>query len=116
MIETLNIVGIITILILVWLNFLSTIAVKHDHFLNSFQRKAQYVVIWLFPFLGACTILFLVYQHSPNAIPKGWIPWPFKVFIFGKEPKRNRNRGSGSGHDSAGGGGYDSGGGDGGGD
>ena len=51
-----------------------------------------------------------------NAIPKGWIPWPFSALIFGKPIKSNKNRGSGSEYDSAGGG-YDSGGGgDGGGD
>jgi len=109
------IISIVFLLIFLWLNFLATISVKYDHDLNSYQRNAQYFIIWFLPFFGASIVLFFVYQHSPDAIPKGWIPWPFKAFIFGAPIKPNRNRGSASEHDSAGGGSFDGGGGDGGG-
>ena len=114
--EIVGIISITAIFILLWLNFIATISAKYDHDLNTFQRNAQYLIIWLLPFFGASIVLFFVYQHSPDAIPKAWIPWPFKAFIFGTKIKPNKNRGSGSGYDSAGGGGYDGGGGDGGGD
>lgn len=114
LVELLIILSIISTLTLLWLNVLATISVKYDHELNSFQRNSQYIIIWLIPFFGASTVLFFVYQHSPDAIPKGWIPWPFKSLIFGTPIKSNKNRGSGSEYDSAGGSGND-GGGDGGG-
>ncbi len=113
--ELLIILSITSIVIILWLNLLATISVKYDHELNSFQRNSQYVIIWFIPFLGASAVLFFVYQHSPNAIPKEWIPWPFKALIFGKPIKPNKNRGHGSGYDSAGGSEFDGGGGDGGG-
>lgn len=113
--ELLIILSIISIVIILWLNLLATISVKYDHELNSFQRNSQYIIIWVIPLLGASTVLFFVYQHSPNAIPKGWIPRPFKALIFGTPIKSNKNKGSRSGYDSAGGSEYDGGGGDGGG-
>ena len=76
----------------VWLNTLATIAVKHDPTLEPVQRKGQLAIIWLFPFIGAGFILHLVIQHYPDAIPKEWIPCPLKSLVYGKEPKRNRNR------------------------
>lgn len=113
--ELLIILSITSIAIILWLNLLAIISVKYDHELNSFQRNSQYIIIWLIPILGASTVLFFVYEHSPNAIPKGWIPWPFKSLIFGTPIKENKNRGSGSGYDAAGESWNDGGGGDGGG-
>ena len=110
--ELLLILSVISIVIILWLNLLATISVKYDHELTSFQRNSQYIIIWFIPFLGASTVIFFVYQHSPNAIPKGWIPWPFKALIFGTQIKSNKNKGSSSGYDSAGGSEYDGGGGD----
>lgn len=46
--------------------------------------------VWLIPFIGAAFVLKLVYEHSPEAIPKFWIPWPFRKIIFGNTA---RNRG-----------------------
>ena len=33
-----------------------------------------------------------MFEHYPNAIPKAWIPWPFKKIVYGKDRKENRNR------------------------
>jgi len=85
--------GLLFVTILLWLNILATIAVKYDHTLNSFQKTAQTVVVWLVPIFGATLILHFVFDHSPGAIPKSWIPWPFKQAIFGKTPAPNKNRG-----------------------
>ena len=103
--EIILIASIISIITFLWLNLIATIAVKYDPELNSFQRNAQYILIWFLPFIGASTVLFFVYQHSPNAIPKKWIPWPFKVIIFGKPIKPIKNAGSETGYESAGDGG-----------
>jgi len=65
-----------------WLSFLATIAVRYDRTLNSFQKKAQTVIIWLVPVFGAVLMLYLTWQHYPDAIPKTWIPWPFKKAIY----------------------------------
>ena len=67
-----------------WLNSLGTIAAKYDRTLDSFQRKAQLVIVWAVPFFGAALVLYLVAQHSPEAIPSKLVPWPFKSLIYGK--------------------------------
>jgi len=105
MIEIWMILGVAATLLLVWLNVLASISVKYDHSLKPFARLAQYLVIWAVPFIGASTVLYFVYEHSPEAIPKHWIPWPFKAMIFGTPISLNKNRDD---IGSDGGGGYSS--------
>ena len=90
--EVIIIIVCLLIVALIWLNILATIAVVHDATLESVQRKGQLVIIWLFPFVGAGFILHLVFQHYPDAIPRKWIPWPFKGLVYGKDHSRNKNR------------------------
>ena len=86
----------ILVVIAIWLNILASVAIKYDHFLTSFQKKAQLILVWLFPFIGASVILHIVFDHEPEAIPKSLIPWPFKSIIYGKANKLNKNRGHSS--------------------
>lgn len=88
----LYIVGSLSVTVCLLLNVLATVAIRYDKSLEPFQVKAQTVFIWLVPFLGAGFVLHLVWQQYPDAIPKAWIPWPFKKMIYGKNPPRNRNR------------------------
>ena len=85
-------IGVLLILIVIWLNILASMAVYCDKTLTPFQRYSQWAIVWLFPLLGASFVLHLVYDHSPEAIPENWIPWPFKGLIFGKQIRRNKNR------------------------
>ena len=78
--------------ILLWLNTLATMAVKHDNTLDNTQKISQSFIVWLIPFIGAAFVLHLVFEHHPQAIPRNWIPWPFKKMIFGKPVKPNKNR------------------------
>jgi len=82
----------ITLVITIWLNVIATIALKHDDMLDPFQRKSQFIIVWLVPLMGASLILYLVNEHSPNVIPRSWIPWPFKNMIFNKQVKSNKLR------------------------
>ena len=75
-----------------WLTILGCIAAKYDSTLNEFQSKAQIAVSILVPYFGAVLVLYLVSQHSPDVIPRKWIPWPFSLVIFGKQRARNKNR------------------------
>jgi len=108
------IVWLLVLLVTLWLNVLATMAIRYDHSLDKTQKTGQQCIVWLIPILGASVVLHLVYEHSPEAIPKSWIPWPLKKLIFGKPLKDNRYRdeheidyrtGSGGGrhHDSDGG-------------
>ena len=87
--EILIFITVIFILILIWLNIIASIALKYDQTLDAFQKKAQLLVVWLLPALGASLVLKMVLQHSPEAIPRKLIPWPFKEALFGKEHKPN---------------------------
>lgn len=84
--------GIVGSLFALYLNALATFAIRYDHSLEKVQKIGQMVFVWLIPFLGASFVLHLVFDHSPEAIPKSWIPWPFKSLIYGKSIKSNRNR------------------------
>ena len=86
--------GTIFILVWLWLTILGIIVVNYDSTLDSFQRNAQIVIAVVFPFFGAALILHLVNQHSPDVIPKKWIPWPLRSLIFGKPRPRNKIRDS----------------------
>ena len=79
-------------LILLWMNFLASLAVKYDHALDNTQKIAQSFIVWLVPFIGAGFVLHLVFEHNPQAIPRSWIPWPFKKMIYGAPPKANKDR------------------------
>jgi hypothetical protein len=115
--------SIIVVLIVVYANAIATLGVVYDHELNSFQKIVQLLFVWLVPVFGASFVLHFVYEHSPDSIPKSWIPWPIRWLIFGKERKPNPNRddfGFDDGHirlnDASDFGAADDGGGDGGGD
>ena len=84
--------SILATLVWLWLTTLGVIAAKYDSTLEPFQRKAQIIIVLFVPFFGAAIVLHLVNQHSPEVIPKQWVPWPLKSLIFGKPRPRNRNR------------------------
>jgi len=69
-------------IIWVWLNTLASIAIRCDKDLEPFQRVAQFIFVWVVPYVGASIVLRIVYEHSPNTIPRKWIPWPFKNLIY----------------------------------
>ena len=85
-------ISVLTAGILLWLNLLATLAVKYDHTLDKTQKIAQSIIVWLIPFIGAGFVLHLVFEHYPQAIPRNFIPWPFKKMIFGSLAKPNNNR------------------------
>jgi len=91
-VEIFIVVSIVSAIVLLWLNFIAMLSIKYDPTLSKFQKNAQLIFIWIIPLIGASFIIHLVYEHSPEAIPKSWIPWPFKKMIYGKSIKSNRNR------------------------
>jgi len=91
--ELFTIVGLISLTALLWLNFLAMLSIKYDATLENAQKVGQSMIVWLIPFVGASLVLKFVYEHSPEAIPKSWIPWPFKDMIFGTERKQYRDTG-----------------------
>lgn len=90
--DIVNITFIAAFTIFVWLNILATLAIKHDSTLERHQKRFQTVIVWLIPFFGASTVLYLINEHYSDAIPQAWVPWPFKKVIFGKPIKPNQNR------------------------
>ena len=90
--EILIIIAGFLIIISLWLNVIASIALKHDDMLDPFQRRAQFIIVWLVPLMGASLILYLVNEHSPNVIPRNWIPWPFRSMVFNKQVKSNKFR------------------------
>ena len=97
------IISVFFILALFWLNILASISLRYDQTLDSFQKKAQAIFVWLIPFIGASFVLRMVYEHSPEAIPTKLIPWPFKKIIYGRPDKRDSNtQSSGVGYDGGG--------------
>jgi len=72
--ELFTIIGIISLIILLWLNFLAMLSIKCDATLEKVQKVGQSIFVWVVPFFGASLVLKFVYEHSPEAIPKSWIP------------------------------------------
>ena len=83
---------IFPIAMLLWLNVLATYSANSDSTLDSFQRKAQIIIVWLVPLFGSLLILYLVSQHEPEAIPQKLVPWPFRGIVFGKRRKPHKHR------------------------
>jgi len=71
---------------------LGIIIVKYDGTLDSFQKKSQTLFVLFMPIFGSAFVIYLVNLHSPEVIPKNWIPWPISRIIFGKERASNRDR------------------------
>lgn len=90
--DVITLVFIISGIIWLWLTAIAVFAAKHDQTLNPFQKKAQIIIAIVIPVVGAALVLYLVQQHSPEAIPRSWAPWPFRSMIFGKPRPLNRNR------------------------
>lgn len=86
----------VLIVFAIWLNILATMAIKYDNMLTPFQKKAQFIIVWLIPIIGSSIVLRIVFDHMPDAIPKFLIPWPFKKIIYGKPIPPNKNRGKAS--------------------
>ena len=118
--EVFVLIIIVMSFMLLWINFLAMLSIKYDATLDRFQKIGQSLIVWFIPYVGAGLVLKFVYEHSPDAIPKTWIPWPFKGMIYGREPAPNQNRdevvndgeynsGNSSSSDSAGDGGGDGG-------
>jgi hypothetical protein len=77
---------------LLWLNLMATYAVTFDGALTTFQKAVQLLIVWIVPFIGASLILHFALEHSPTAIPRRWLPWPFTRMIFGDPIKRYTDR------------------------
>ncbi len=90
--SVLYLIGALIFIYYFWLNILATIAVRYDRTLDVLQKNSQTVFLWLVPIFGGVIVLHLVWDHYPDAIPKSWIPWPFKKIIYGKSQPTNRNR------------------------
>lgn len=89
---TLLVFAVVATAILLWLNSLASLAIKYDRTLDKTQKIAQMFLVWLVPFFGASFVLHLVSEHYPDAIPRKWVPWPFRGMIFGAPVEPNRNR------------------------
>lgn len=86
------VVASLAALMLVWLNVLAMLAIKYDYTLDQFQKIAQFMFVWIIPYIGASIVLRIVYDHLPEAIPRSWIPWPFKSLIYGEPIESNEDR------------------------
>lgn len=76
------------LVVLIWLNLVAILTIWLDPSLTGVQKIFQLLFVLLIPFIGATTVLKFVHEHSPEAIPYSWIPWPFKTLIFGVEEKK----------------------------
>ena len=90
--DFLTTLAILVALITIWLNILATLAIRHDHTLDSFQKNSQFILVWLIPIFGSSIVLHLIFNHSPEAVPHSWIPWPLRTLIFGRTIKNNKDR------------------------
>jgi len=78
--------------LLLWLSILAIYAITHDALLNRLQKSMQFIFVLVIPFIGSTVVLHIIYEHSPNLIPRRLIPWPFKNIICGPAIKPNRDR------------------------
>jgi hypothetical protein len=91
--DLLIVLALVFAAVLLWLNFLAMLSVRYDPTLDKYQKIGQSIIVWLIPYIGSSLVLKFVYEHSPEAIPRSWIPWPFKKMVFGNDSKRYRDTG-----------------------
>jgi len=83
--ESLFVIGLfIAAFLLLWMNGLALAALRKDDTLNKFQKVAQGIFVCIVHYFGAVIVLHLVLQHLPSAIPKAFLPWPFKRLVVNK--------------------------------
>lgn len=90
-------------LVVLWVNIGATVALSRDDTLESIQRWAQGVFVWVVPLLGGLTVLHLIASHFPEAVPRWVAIWPLKKLGGGEgnAPNSNRNENEGQGFDLA---------------
>ncbi|MES9970743.1 MAG: hypothetical protein ABW092_11975 [Candidatus Thiodiazotropha sp.] len=114
-----EIIIFLTIAIALYLNLSASVHLARSDMYSMSQKAAQYLLIWLLPFIGAAVVLTIL-MEEPGPVKKGEKApsYLFRLlaltFFFEAAPKMVDSQASNhdSGFDS---GGYDSGGGDGGG-
>jgi uncharacterized membrane protein YgcG len=67
--------GAFVLAIAVLANLMATVALIRTSGLTRFQKVAQGVIVWVFPFVGALLVLHLIGQSDRAAIPE-WFPDP----------------------------------------
>ena len=84
-------------------NIGAMVALSRDDTLESIQRWAQGVFVWIVPLLGGLTVLHLTASHFPQAVPRWVAIWPLKRLVSGEghTPNSNRNESEGQGFDLA---------------
>lgn len=87
--------GCLCVLVLLYLNVISTLCVCLDPELEPVQKWGQSVVIWVVPFIGSSLILHFVNDHSPEVIERFYIPWVFKSIVLGTPIRKGTNDNTG---------------------
>lgn len=90
-------------LFILWVNIGATVALSRDDTLESLQRWAQGIFLWVVPLIGGLTVLHLTASHFPQAIPRWVAYWPLKKLVKGgvHTPNKNRDENEGPGVDLA---------------
>jgi len=86
---------IILVLMWAWISALAILCLFFDPDLKPIQRWGQVVIVLIFPLIGPAFVLILVNEHSPEAVARFYIPWPFRKIVLNGE-----QRGGGKGHNS----------------
>lgn len=78
--------------VLIGLNILASLAIRYDYTQDESQAIFPLIFVWSVPYFGAYFVLKIIYEYTPDIIPKYWIPWPFKHVIYGYTIKHKNGR------------------------
>ena len=87
---TLIVISIAVLLLLLYLNFLASICLILDPDIEPIQKWGQLIFAWVVPFIGAPTVLHLVFHHSPEVVKRFYIPRPFRGMVLGKALRKSK--------------------------
>ncbi|MES9898308.1 MAG: hypothetical protein ABW148_04700 [Sedimenticola sp.] len=73
---------LILLLYVLYLNIIATLVLHHCKIFSYGNKVLQFLFVWLLPVIGAVFALRMLADVDDKALPKKWIPWPFRKAVF----------------------------------
>lgn len=79
------IIFVLFVLVAIYLNIVSTVALLKTDVLEKPQRIAQIIISWVIPIFGSLFVLHILVSTDTECLKPKWLIWPFRSIIFGKK-------------------------------
>lgn len=80
--EWMKYVLLFLLFITIYLNLIASISLYRASTLESFQKFAQFVIVWIFTIFGAWFVIHMLSEQEVESIPRRWMPQRFQGWLI----------------------------------